>query len=211
MTTDPQRSHADALRWVQAGSRLLLDGVAALDEEAFAAPSALPGWTRKHLVAHVAANAEALMNLARWAATGVETPMYASPEQRNADIEAGSTRPGDELAAWAASSAAALDAALARLDEAAWAAEVRTAQGRLVPATEIPWMRAREVCVHAVDLDRGVGFGDLPEDFLAALVADITAQRGLPGLPDGPLPEVAAWLAGRSHHLADAPALGPWL
>ena len=32
------------------------------------------------------------------------------------------------------------------------AAEVVTAQGRTVPATEIPWLRAREVYVHVVDL-----------------------------------------------------------
>ena len=50
-------------------------------------PTALPGWTRKHLVAHLAGNAEALLRLLHWAGTGERTPMYTSPEQRNADIE----------------------------------------------------------------------------------------------------------------------------
>ena len=39
-----------------------------------------------------------------------------------------------------------------------WEAEVVTAQGRTVPASETPWMRAREVMVHAVDLGTGVTF-----------------------------------------------------
>jgi maleylpyruvate isomerase len=72
-------------------------------------------------------------------------------------------------------------------------------------------MRSRETFVHAVDLDRGVSFADLPGGFLDALVTDIAAKRGLDALPDGPLPEVAAWLAGRPHALAGAPDLGPWL
>jgi maleylpyruvate isomerase len=92
-----------------------------------------------------------------------------------------------------------------------WAAEVVTAQGRTVPATEIPWLRAREVCVHVVDLGTGLTFADLPEDFLTALVADIKAKRGLDELPTGPLPDVASYLAGRPHSLAGVPDLGPWL
>ena len=54
-----------------------------------------------------------------------------------------------------------------------WEHEVRTRQGRLIRAAQLPWLRAREVMVHAVDLDGGVGFADLPEDFCAALRANI--------------------------------------
>lgn len=41
------------------------------------------------------------------------------------------------------------------LPDANWTHEVRTAQGRTVPASETVWMRTREVWVHAVDLDNG--------------------------------------------------------
>ena len=104
-------------------------------------------------MAHVAANAAALTNLVHWAATGVETPMYASPEQRAEDIEAGALKPPSELRQWVARTADELAAALADLSETQWTRQVRTAQGRLVPASEVPWMRAREVMVHSVDLD----------------------------------------------------------
>ena len=208
--TDGTRTPAGARAWVRRGTTLLLDAVEGLDEAGFSAPSLLPGWTRKHLAAHVAANAEALGNLVHWAATGEETPMYASPEERAEGIAKGAAMPAGELRSWVTASARALDERLDRLTDEQWQREVVTAQGRTVPATELPWMRAREVCVHAVDFGTG-GFAALPAGFLTALVDEISTRRGLTGLPDGPLPEVAAWLAGRPHSLADAPALGPWL
>ncbi|MER5597001.1 maleylpyruvate isomerase N-terminal domain-containing protein [Streptomyces sp. NPDC002265] len=190
----------------------MLDAVAGLDEDGFSAPSLLPGWTRKHLAAHVAANADALGNLVHWAATGERTPMYASAEERAAGIARGPALSAGELRAWLTGSAERLAQGLDRLTDGQWRHRVVTAQGRSVPATELPWMRAREVCVHAVDLRTGaVTFADLPEGFLAALVEEIRAKRQLTALPDGPLPEVAAWLAGRPHTLADALELGPWL
>jgi len=205
------RTHADAVRWVEEGSKFFLDAVTGLDDSGLADPTLLPGWTRRHLVAHVAANADALGNLVRWAATGRRTPMYATPEERAAGIERGTRMSADELLAWLRMSHDRLGLAMDVLTETQWSRQVGTAQGRTVPATEIPWLRAREVCVHAVDLDRDIGFADLPTDFLEALVADIVVKRG--GVPavDGTLPETAAWLAGRPHALTEAPDLGPWL
>lgn len=192
-------------RWTTEGTKLFLD-VVSYDGE-----SGLPGWSRRHLAAHVAANADALGNLVHWAATGEPTPMYASPEERAAGIERGRQLPEAELDAWLRDSAARLDTAMDDLTDDQWAAEVVTAQGRTVPATTIPWLRAREVCVHAVDLDLGVTFADLPDDFLEALCADVVAKRG--GVPhvDGALAERAAWLTGRPHALTGAPELGAWL
>ncbi|WP_406632588.1 maleylpyruvate isomerase family mycothiol-dependent enzyme [Amycolatopsis sp. WGS_07] len=195
-----------AEEWAAFGTELFLAHATDLS-----GPSALPGWTRKHLAAHVAANADALGNLVHWARTGERTPMYASADQRNADIEAGSRLPEARLTSWLQGSARSLASGMASLTPEQWRAEVVTAQGRTVPATEIPWLRAREVCVHAIDLGTGLTFADLPEAFLSALVAEIRAKRGLDAVPDGPLPDVAAYLAGRPHSLAGVPDLGPWL
>ncbi|MFJ4799288.1 maleylpyruvate isomerase family mycothiol-dependent enzyme [Streptomyces murinus] len=204
-------SLTDARGWARTGTRLFLAAVADLDEAALSADSALPGWTRKHLAAHVAANADALCNLVHWAATGEERPMYASAGERAAGIAKGPTLSAEELRGWLTASAARLAEGLDALADERWRHEVVTAQGRTVPATELPWMRAREVCVHAVDLGTGITFADLPDGFLTALAEEVRDKRALAGLPDGPLPQVAAWLTGRPHSLADAPALGPWL
>ncbi|GAA3803257.1 hypothetical protein GCM10023083_43100 [Streptomyces phyllanthi] len=129
--------------------------------------------------------------------------MYGSPGQRDAAIESGAGLPGDWLTAWFEESARTLADAMAQLTEQQWQAEVVTAQGRTVPASETPWMRCREVMVHAVDLGTGVRFADLPEEFLAELRDDILARRGRDGVPavHGTAAEVTAYLAGR-------PALG---
>jgi len=222
---------------VTAGTALFRRALDTVDDAALAEPTRLAGWTRAHVVAHVAANAEALVNLATWARTGVETPMYASPEQRNDDIEAGAQLPAARLRDWVGSSAAALDTALGALTSEGWTSLVRTAQGRTVPATEVPWMRTREVMIHAVDLDAGVGFDDLPAEFLVEVLDEATAKRsasgGGPALElvttddgaprhawsvagtgetvhvRGPLAQLAAYVTGRHHeHLTtDSPAV----
>ena len=166
----------DARRWTRDGTTLFL-AEADLDEAALGAPSALPGWTRRHLLAHVAANAEALGNLVHWAATGEPTPMYSSPGDRAAGIERGALLPDAELGAWLRAAAQALDDAMTKLSAGQWQAPVLTAQGRTVPATEVPWLRAREVYVHAVDLATGLSFAELPAGFCAALCDDVIAKR----------------------------------
>ena len=228
----PQRT----LAWMNDGTERLLADLAGLPDEALTAPTALPGWTRRHLLAHLAANAGALRNLVYWARTGEERRMYASQQQRDADIAAGAERPAGELRAWVQSSAAALAADLDSLPGPAWEATVITAQGVTRTAEQIPWMRVREVYVHAVDLAAGTAFADLPADFLAALLDDVTARRSALGGPalavaasdtggrwevagsgapvpvTAPLAALAAWLTGRpAPSLANAPVLPPGL
>jgi maleylpyruvate isomerase len=190
--------------WMDHGTRLFLKAVTRLSDDAFDEPTSLEGWTRRHVIAHVHYNAEALRRLVSGAATGEERRMYAGPEQRAAEIEAGAKLPPAELRAMVSRSAATLSADLDALPEQAWSSEVVTAQGRIVPAAEIPWMRTREVAVHAVDLNAGVGFGDLPTDLNAALAADVLMKR----TAGGEAAVLAAWLTGRA---AEAPVLGRWL
>jgi maleylpyruvate isomerase len=182
-----------------------------LETVAYDGVSILPGWSRRHLVSHVAANADALGNLVRWAVTGVPTPMYACPEARTAGIMRGLEMSPRELDSWLRRSATDLVLSMQSVTGEQWTHRVVTAQGRTVLATEIPWLRARELYVHAVDLGLGVGFADLPADFLEALAADVIAKRGDVPDVDGPLSERVAWLTGRPHVLDGAPDLGPWL
>lgn len=163
--------------WMQIGTDLVSEAIAGLDEQEFNAESSLPGWNRTHLVAHLAANADAIGNLIHWAATGEPTPMYPSPEARALDIESGSRKSGSDLITWFQSATSRLEAAMSGLTIEEWAHEVVTAQGRTVPASETPWMRSREVMVHAVDLNVGIDFEQLPTDFLAALCQDIVIKR----------------------------------
>lgn len=193
-----------ARSWMEQGTALFLSAAGRLADDELGKPTALPGWTRRHVISHVHFNAEALRRLVRWARTGEPAPMYRDGAQRAAEIEAGALLPAAELRALVHDSATALAADLDTLPQAALAHEVTTAQGRTIPASEIPWLRTREVAVHAVDLDAGVSFADLPGDLNTALVTDVAARR----CAAGEAAALAAWLTGRA---SDPPALGPWL
>ena len=195
------------LGWMADGTRMLLTDLVALPDQALDAPTALPGWTRRYLLAHVAANAGALRNLVHWARTGEERRMYASNEQRDADIATGARLPAAELRAWIDSSAQALAADLDAMPGQAWDAKVITAQGLTRGASEIPWMRVREAYVHAIDLGAGTQWRDLPAGFLAALLDDVTARRSAKG--GGPALAVAATDTGHTWEVAGSGAAIP--
>jgi maleylpyruvate isomerase len=171
MTTDPQLQ--TALRWWADGEAVVARHVDGLTDDELAADSTLPDWSRAHVVAHLARNADALVNLSTWARTGVETPMYPSRAARNAGIDATAAQPPAELREDFGAACGRLAEAIETMPADAWTAQVRSGQGATVPASAIPWMRAKEVWVHGVDLRAGLTFADLPADFCAALVDDV--------------------------------------
>lgn len=221
-------------RWAD-GERLFATALGRLTDEELDRPSLLPGWDRRHVLAHVARNADALCNLLTWARTGNETPMYPSREARDAGIAETAALDAPRLRTELVAATARLADAVRGLPGPAWSAQVGTMQGRSVPATEIPWMRCIEVVVHAVDLDAGVGFADVAEDVQAAICEEVLASWERRGeLPDvvvfagdrewgsgavavsGSLPAVTGWLTGRSRGEeltadGDLPELPRWI
>jgi maleylpyruvate isomerase len=172
-TTDGLPATDVLLDWVQMGQDLLSQAVASLTDEAVGSPSGLPGWTRGHVLTHLSRNADALVNLLTWARTGVPTPMYSSADQRNAGIEAGAGRGvGEQLDDLAGSARRFMQTARA-LEADHWGAPVRSAQGRDITASQVPWMRVREVWIHLVDLRVGFDFDAVPEPIARALVQDV--------------------------------------
>ncbi|HKQ41057.1 MAG TPA: maleylpyruvate isomerase N-terminal domain-containing protein, partial [Pseudonocardia sp.] len=171
---DGRNDIAHTLPWMRAGTERLFALVAKLSDAELAGPSALPEWSRAHVVAHLARNAEALIRLVNWARTGVETPMYPSREARAADIAASADHPPQRLRAELTATAADLDAALAALTPEQWHAQVRSALGRPLPAAQVPWMRIREVWLHAVDLDAGADVADVPGGVVDLLLDEVT-------------------------------------
>ncbi|CAN5127948.1 mycothiol-dependent maleylpyruvate isomerase NagL [soil metagenome] len=167
--------------WVREGTAVFLDAVGRLPDDELDRPSRLPDWTRRTVIAHVARNADALVNLLTWARTGVETPMYASPEERTAGIAETARLGSAQLHADLAGSAQRLQDAAGQLTDEQWQYPVRTAQGREIPAEQVPWMRTREVWIHAVDLGVGIGMDDLPADVVDALIVDVLAMFGARG------------------------------
>lgn len=178
-TTDPDL--LAALLMARRGQAYFSRKLNELGNDELDAPSLVPGWTRRHVVAHVGLNARALTRLTEWAATGVEAPMYASMAERDAEIEYGATLPARALRHLSAHAAVHLDVEWRDLAPEAWQAHVRTAQGRVVPASETVWMRTREVWVHAVDLANGASYRQFPPELVDALLADVARMWRLRG------------------------------
>ncbi|WP_454194567.1 maleylpyruvate isomerase family mycothiol-dependent enzyme [Nocardia sp. Marseille-Q1738] len=225
MTTAASQTPVQLDTVAEATARLL-DTIRGLGESAVTEPSLLPGWTRGHVLAHLARNADSLVNLLLWAHTGVEIPQYASAFLRDSDIEAGAPRPlAEQLADNEAAATRWLGLARS-LTDTAWKTQVRTRQGRPIPATEIPWMRLQEVEIHHVDLNAGYQPSDWPAPFVARILpqaatdltrltadnplepctlhatdTDFTATIGASPATNtitGPASSLAAWLLGRS-------------
>ena len=180
--TQPHIPRFDASRrWWAAGELIVSGHVYRLSDVDLAADSGLPGWSRAHVVAHLARNADALVNLLTWARTGVETPMYPSRAARDAGIEATAALSPAELRRDFGAASERLTAAIQGMPAEGWTAQVRNGQGVVVPASAVPWMRAKEVWVHGVDLRAGLTFADLPVEYAVALVDDVLdlfADRG---------------------------------
>lgn len=205
--TSRRHDVAATLGWMRDGEAFFAAQLAALGDGDLAGPSALPGWDRRTLVAHVARNAEALTRLLSWAQTGVETPMYADAAQRSREIEAGARLSAGEQRADVRRTAAALDAAAARLTPGHWQAGVRSARGREIPAAEVPWMRCREVWLHGLDLGAGATPRDIPEAFAEVLVDDLV--EFMSAQPSAPRVEIVSSTDGRCWRLGgDAGAAG---
>jgi maleylpyruvate isomerase len=222
-----------------ASTRSLQRTIAGLSDDDIRAPSLLPGWTRGHVLTHVARNADGLTNLATWARTGIETPMYASAAARHADIEAGAGRTAPELIADVEQSHSRLLAALVTIEPGHWQAVVTFGLGgRTGPASAIPEQRRIEVEIHHVDLDLDYTLAHLPADFVMRMLdqvaADLARRDDVPALVlvgnenegrwtvgsggqeiTGTPPSLLGWAVGRTDGIglfsADPlPNLGPW-
>jgi maleylpyruvate isomerase len=223
------------------GHRYFVARLAQVSDAELSAPSALPGWTGRHILSHVGHNARAVGRLAHWAATGEPTPMYFGPTARAAEIALGAGWDPERLRSFVIVEQDALAAALEKLDVEQWATEVVTAQGRHVTAAALLWLRTRELWVHAADLHGLADFSNFPPTLLDELIIDILRFRrdgrgetlhvrptdrdpippfdGLapPVWIEGRTADLVRWLTGRgvsnlrASDHSGLPTLGPWL
>lgn len=228
-----------SLQGLRASTDSLFASIADLTDPHAREASLLPGWSRGHVLTHIARNAEAIVNLVTWARTGEETPMYPSRDQRDADIEAGSGRPATELVDDVRTTHERMLAEIQQAPAESWANPIRWgARNREGTGRAIPFLRRVEVEVHHVDLSLDYTLAHLPEDFVQRMLTEVTAEYtadgdkpGLvlvssegedrwtigPGGPEvsGPSPSLLGWLLGRTdgvglHSESALPALGAW-
>jgi maleylpyruvate isomerase len=157
------------------------------------APSLCEGWSRAHVLSHVARNAEAILRLTEWALDGRPREMYpGGGAARDAEIEEGALRAGpaaddprpasvfvDDLT----DTAAALAPRLAELTGPLAVDEVEMRGGMQVPPHVLPFLRLRELVYHHVDLDDGFTFADVETELVHRFIDDAVARLRLGSHP----------------------------
>jgi maleylpyruvate isomerase len=172
---DAQRELSDQ---VDAATQRLLDNARILSEDDLRAPSLLAGWTRAHVIAHVARNADAMRTLLAGARSGQVGPAYASAAAREAEIEQGTRMSPAELAADLADAAMALRTFARQLPDETWQVEVQMLDSDPFPAAGLLTRRLVEVELHHCDLGWRYGPADWPASFAAMeLPEPLASQR----------------------------------
>jgi maleylpyruvate isomerase len=179
-------------------TRRLIRTVDGMADSAYAEPSLLPDWSRGHVVAHLALNAEGLAAALRGLTEGESVPMYASQEARDSDIATlGSAGPTAIRSRLLGAVTDFTDAVVAVPEEAWDVAIDRTPGQRGFKAGAAPSMRHREVEIHHADLGLGYSHTDWPSTFSVRLI-DSMARRE----PSAPL-NMRATDVDRTWHLGE--------
>lgn len=211
-----------------------------LADDDVAAPSTLPGWTRGHVLAHIAGISNAMARQLEFAARRETVDLYdGGQDGRTKAIEMAA---GHTLAQHREDLDLALERVLRAfdsLDADAWRVPISYRGGVVLDGGFALW---RELVIHTSDLSTGLGpetwsrtFCEQLFDFLAARVPEgqkfVLQPLGLPPVTigtgnrstviNGMLTDIAAWLAGREPSLGslrasaaaddvDLPELLPW-
>jgi len=156
----------------------LLDDARTILESDLRAPSLLSGWTRAHVLTHVARGADAMRNLLIGTRSGQDPAADASAQARAADIERGAAMRAKDLMADLADSAMALRTIVKQLPDEAWQVRVRVPDSAPFRAAELLTWRLVEVELHHCDLGVGYGPADWPAAFATMELAEpMRSQR----------------------------------
>jgi maleylpyruvate isomerase len=167
MPINTRRPTAD-LASVDAAFSMLVDATRGLTDAQVRQRSLLPGWTRGHVLTHIARGGEADAQTVEGAIRGEVLDKYpGGEEQRTRDIEAGAGRGAAALLADLVTTQRALTDAWGRVEDGMWERLTRTPVGPRTVAGTVH-ARRREILVHLVDLDIGCSPSDLPADYVEA-------------------------------------------
>lgn len=208
---------AEVVNAVRDHTALLLGTTIGYDDDDWAAPTGLAGWTRSHVAAHLAEGANGLVRVITGLEAGIPTRMYDSQSAKHHAIELGALTGGLQLQIRLDTSASQLQDHFARLEGDTRPVALRA--GYRIPAHQIPLARLGEVVLHHTDLGSQFSTADLtPEiavELLAfhidrigrrddfpplRLVADegyegCVGRSGIPTQMNGPAGDLVAWLA----------------
>lgn len=212
------------VRGATAAHATLLTALETLTDDKARSASLLPGWTVGHVLTHIARNADGFRLMIEAANRGEVGFQYPGGlEQRNGDIETGSSRSASDLVSDVAAASSRLEAAWAATTTAGWEGTGQSTVG-IMQINALPFRRWRETAVHHADCGLATGaaepkpFGSVewPSDYVRLELEQMTmlwASRKPMGLTTLPAEALAvddrhrlAWLMGRATIDGLAPA-----
>jgi maleylpyruvate isomerase len=198
--------------------RLVATAQALTDDDLHEA-SALPGWTRAHVLTHVAQAADSRTGLLRAAQAGRIGQQYPSEQARADAIDAGARRPVGIIRADLDRAIQECLIAIREHPSQLWDAPAMLLHGGSQPVRGVLPALRRELEYHHVDLAADYQPADWPADFVATELSLVTAlmdrradappmtlaDHGMLHIGTSPPVDVAgpptamlAWLSGRS-------------
>ncbi|MCZ7935459.1 maleylpyruvate isomerase family mycothiol-dependent enzyme [Agrobacterium leguminum] len=207
---DSSAAPAAELRYARLGTAYFARKLNELSDGELALPSLVPGWTRRHVIAHVGFQARALARLVEAARLGRRREMLEEPEAQNEDIAFGASLPAHALRYLFKHSQVHLDVEWRDLDEAGWRAQVEPLNGGLVEIAQTPWLRTREIWLRAVDLDNGASLLDVPSEVVDRLLREAAQALDMRGQPFSlmlkPTDRVGSTVIGSGKNTVSGPA-----
>lgn len=220
-----------ALNDVQTAATRLNTLLADLDEDSARADSGLPGWSRGHVITHIANFSAAMTRQVEEALQGRLVEVYdGGRPARDAGIEAGAHRPAAELKDHLLQATTGLVTAWDKVGPDDWERPILHRNSNLSAGLNATW---RELAIHTVDLALAPTPADWPQAFCLHLLDFLTPRTpvgihlilqsddgttwdtgtGDQTILTGTLTDLTAWYAGRTPpspvHGA-TPDLLPW-
>ena len=162
---DAPEAPARELALARSGTAYFARKLNELSDAALYEPSAVPGWTRAHVICAVAYQARALARQAEAAAAGIAIPPMQDAEWAELeDLDLGATLPPRALRHLFDHSAVHLDVVWRDLPGAGWDLSAPDAAGQPRPIRACALERARMLWRGAIDLGNGARLRDLPPE-----------------------------------------------
>ncbi|MGW6280637.1 maleylpyruvate isomerase family mycothiol-dependent enzyme [Kribbella sp. NPDC055071] len=156
----------------------LISLVADIDDQTARADSGLPGWSRGHVMTHIANFSEAMTRQVEEALQGGLVEVYdGGRPARDAAIEAGADRPAAELSSHLTQAVTTLLASWEKVSPTDWPLPILHRNSNLSAGLQATW---RELTIHTADLNLGYTPADWSPDFCRHLLDFLT-----PRTPDG--------------------------
>ena len=187
----------------------LLESLDSLTDDQCREPSALPGWTRGHVLSHLARNAESHVHVLQCAVRGEVGEQYVGgAKARKEGIESHAHDSAESLVSAVRKSIYALEGQWAATNSEGWQGHGVNSAGASIAMSDIVFLRWREVEVHHADLSLAFTFADWNSTYVRyELDRQVMMWRASKPMGLTPVPKIAlqlspnerlAWFLGRT-------------